>query len=265
MTVPDDHRSPVPPTNRVSYDFSGSRALVTGGTSGIGHAIARAFLDAGAEVIVTGTRAGAADYDTDLSGLAYRQFRLTDPDGPAELLASLDEPTRGLDVLVNNAGANLPGGRDEWRPEVFAESVDINLTGAFRLVTACRDLLSASSAEGGASVVNMVSMAAMRAVPMVPGYGAGKAGLLQLTQNLAVHWAGDGIRVNAVAPGVILTPMTAPMLDVAELVEPQLAHIPMGRLGSPAEVAPAVLYLSSAQAAYVTGHTLAVDGGYLAF
>jgi NAD(P)-dependent dehydrogenase (short-subunit alcohol dehydrogenase family) len=104
----------------------------------------------------------------------------------------------------------------------------------------------------------------MRTVPMVPGYGAAKAGVMNLTANLANRWAGKGVRVNAVAPGLIDTPMTAPMAAFPELLDAELAHIPMGRSGTPDEVAGAVMFLSSSAATYLTGHTLAVDGGYLA-
>jgi len=112
-------------------------------------------------------------------------------------------------------------------------------------------------------VVNIVSMAAFRANAIVPGYSAAKAGLVAATRNLAARWVDRGVRVNAVAPGVIDTPMTAPMAAFPELLDAEVAHIPMGRLGTPDEVAGAVLFLSSRAASYVTGTTLAVDGGYL--
>ena len=245
--------------NEVTFDFSGTAVLVTGGTSGIGNAIAGAFTDAGANVTVTGTRAAASDYDTELDRFTYRRAEMTDAPSIDALVASLDR----LDVLVNNAGANFPGGRDEWEPDAFAAALTLNLAGPMRLTAGCRGLLQRSAAEGGASVVNMASMTAFRSVPIVPGYGSAKAGLVALTRNLARHWVGDGIRVNAVAPGVIDTPMTAPMASIPELVEGEVAHIPMGRFGDVGEVVGAVLFLSSAAASYITGHTLAVDGGYL--
>jgi NAD(P)-dependent dehydrogenase (short-subunit alcohol dehydrogenase family) len=106
-------------------------------------------------------------------------------------------------------------------------------------------------------------MAAFRSVPIVPGYGSAKAGLVTLTRNLARLWVDLGIRVNAVAPGVIDTPMTAPLAHLPELLHSELAHTPMGRLGTPEEIAGAVQFLASAAAGYITGHVLVVDGGYL--
>lgn len=247
-------------SNRVEFDFTGARVLVTGGTSGIGHAVASAFAAAGADVTVTGTRASADEYDTELDRFDFRRLETSDPSSVDELAGSFDV----LDVLVNNAGATLPGGRDEWDPEGFAASVDLNLVGPMRLTVGLGRALSASDQTGGASVVNLASMAALRAVPMVPGYGAAKAGVMNLTANLANRWAGRGVRVNAVAPGLIDTPMTAPMAAFPELLDAELAHIPMARAGTPDEVTGAVLFLSSSAATYLTGHTLAVDGGYLA-
>jgi len=132
-----------------------------------------------------------------------------------------------------------------------------------RLTVGCRRLLFASELEGGASVINLASMAALRATPIVPGYASAKAGLVALTANLANKWAGKGVRVNAIAPGVIATPMTAPMQAFPELLDAELAKVPMGRMGTPDEVVGAALFLASSAATYVTGHTFAVDGGYL--
>jgi NAD(P)-dependent dehydrogenase (short-subunit alcohol dehydrogenase family) len=243
-------------TAQLSFDFTGTTALVTGATSGIGHAVAVLLRDAGADVIVTGTKPTAADYDTDLSGMTYRQLVLTD----SASIDSLAQDISELDVLVNNAGANFPGGLDESTPDGFAASVALNLTGPYRLTVALRRALKASTAVGGASVVNLASMSALRAVTMVPGYGAAKSGVINVTRNLAVKWAKHGIRVNAVAPGTIETAMTEPMKAVPEIMAGEVAHIPAGRMGTVGEVAPAIAFLCTAQSSYINGAVLVVDG-----
>jgi len=243
--------------NSVRFDFSGARVLVTGGSNGIGLGIAQAFGAAGARVTITGTRAAAADYDHDLSAFAYQALDVRDGAAIARVAGGLD----GLDVLVNNAGANTVQ-PSEWDPDVFEAALRLNLGSAFRMATACKALLAKSALPGGASIVNLASMSSFFAVPIVPGYGAAKAGVVQMTKNLAVAWAKHRIRVNAVAPGLILSNMTKVMKGIEALEKPQLERTPLGRWGTPEDVAPAVLFLASAAAGFVTGHTLHVDGGY---
>jgi 3-oxoacyl-[acyl-carrier protein] reductase len=245
---------------RVSFDYSGARVLVTGGSNGIGRGVAQGFADAGAHVIITGRKAAASDYDTGLDAFEYRQLEVSD----AAQVEALASTLGSLDVLVNNAGATFPGGRDEWEPDAFEDSVRINLVGAFRMAQACKSMLSASSFEGGASVINFASMSSYFAVPMVPGYGAAKAGVVQMTKNLAVSWVHENVRVNAIAPGLIESNMTSAMRGIEELEKPQMDRTPMGRWGTPQDIAPAVMFLASPAAAYITGQTLAVDGGYTA-
>ena len=249
-----------PTHGRITFDYSGCRVLVTGGSSGIGYGIASAFADAGADVLVTGRKEKASEYDLDLSHFRYASLEVTDTDA----IAALAEGLEGLDVLVNNAGANLPGGRNEYVPEVFEEVFAINIFSAYRLTAACKDMLSASSLEGGASVINLASMSSFFAVPIVPGYGAAKAGIVQMTKNLAVSWVNDGIRCNAIAPGLIKSNMTKVMVGIDALERPHLDRTPMNRWGTPEDIAPAALFLSSPAASFITGQTLCVDGGFTA-
>jgi 3-oxoacyl-[acyl-carrier protein] reductase len=242
------------------FDFNDCHVLVTGGSNGIGAGIASAFRDAGARVTITGTRTSASDYESDLSGYDYRCLQMEDRDAIDALPSTLD----GLDVLVNNAGQTLPGGQNEYIPDVFEQSVAINLFGAFRLATGCKPLLQQSGRAGGASVLNLASMSSFFAIPIVPGYGAAKAAIVQMTKNLGVAWAGDRIRVNAVAPGLIESNMTQVMKGVEVLEKPQLDRTPMARWGTPGDVAPAVLFLASPGARFITGQTLCIDGGFSA-
>jgi len=245
-------------SNEATFDFSGAKVLVTGGSNGIGRAIAKAFAVAGAEVAITGTRASASEYGDDLSSYDYHPLQLTDKAGIESLAASLDR----LDILVNNAGGNFPGGKHEAAPDVFEESVAINLFGAYRLAVGCRDKLAASTLEGGASVINFASMAAFFAVPIVPGYGAGKAATVQMTKNLAASWAAEGIRVNAIAPGLVESNMTKIMKGVEPLEKPFIDRTPLRRWGAPEDIAPVALFLASSSARFITGQTLLVDGGF---
>ncbi|MFI5319547.1 MAG: SDR family NAD(P)-dependent oxidoreductase [Myxococcota bacterium] len=247
-------------SNAVRFDFSGARALVTGGSNGIGLGIARAFAEAGGHVTITGTKSAARDYPHDLSRFAYAQLDVRDKAAITRVAGSLG----ALDVLVNNAGANFPFQPSEWDPDVFEDSVRVNLFSAWRMSLACKPLLSASELTGGASVINLASMASFRAVPIVPGYASAKAGVVALTRNLAVQWAKQNVRVNAVAPGLTDSNMTTPMKSFPAIEAAEMAKIPMGRRGVPDEIAPAVLFLASAQASYVTGATLAVCGGFAA-
>ena len=242
-----------------SYDFSGAHVLVTGGTSGIGAAAAAAYRDAGADVTITGTRADASDYDADLSGYRYLRMDIEDGENIDAVASSLPR----LDILVNNAGMALPSlGLDEYEPEIFARAVNMLLIGAFRMARRSADLLAQSSIVGGGSIVSITSMSSFFGIPMVPGYGAAKTGLVGLTRTLAVKWGERGIRVNSVAAGLTRSRMTEGTFAQEEWMAPTLARTPLGRPGAPEDIANAILFLSSPGAAWITGQTLAVDGGY---
>lgn len=245
--------------NTTNFDFTGSNVLVTGGTAGIGNGVAAAFAAAGAGVTITGTRGSADDYDDDLSAFTYRQCQIRDPESIDALVGSLGE----LDILINNAGGPYPGG-DEYDPDGYIASVTQNMFGPMRLTMKCHDKMARSRAAGGASVVNVVSMSAFRSAVFVPGYASSKMGLISLTMNLARRWAADGIRVNAIAPGLIDTRMTHPAMGIPEVMDVEIGfHTPLGRPGTPQDCAGAALFLCTDAASYMTGTCIAVDGGYL--
>ena len=241
------------------YDFVGAHVLITGGTSGIGAVTAALFRDAGAQVTITGTRGSADEYDADLSGYSYRQLDIEQNEQIDALAASLPR----LDVLVNNAGVALPSlGLDEWDPEVFNRAVNMLLNAAFRMARRNVDKLAESTIPGGGSVIGVASMSSYFGIPIVPGYGAAKTGLLGLTRTMAVEWGPRGVRANAVAAGLTESRMTAGTFEQDAWTKPTLARTPLGRLGMPEDIAQAILFLASPAAQWITGQTLPVDGGY---
>ena len=241
------------------HDFAGAHVLVTGGTSGIGAATARLFRDAGADVTITGTRGSASEYDADLSGYRYCQLDVENKEQIDAVAASLPR----LDVLVNNAGFALPSvGLDEWEPEIFDRAVNMLLNSAFRMARRTVDLLEKSVIPGGGSVIGVASMSSFFGIPIVPGYGAAKTGLVGLTRTMAANWGPRGVRANAVAAGLTRSKMTAGTFAQEAWTAPTLARTPLGRLGEPEDIAQAIAFLASPAAAWVTGQTLAIDGGY---
>ena len=237
--------------------FKGRSALVVGGTSGIGLGAALAFRDLGASVVATGAtdaECERARADAASSGVAFERLDVRD----AAAVGGMIERLPRLDVVVNAAGVIRR--HLEHDPEIFAEVIAINLTGTMRVCAAAKAKLAAS----GGSVVNLASMLTFFGGPRVPGYSASKGGIGQLTKSLAAAWASEGIRVNAVAPGWIATPLTEALRQDAEKSAPILARTPMARWGTPEEVAGGIVFLASPAARFITGAILAVDGGYMA-
>jgi len=235
--------------------FAGHVALVCGGTSGIGAAIGSALAGLGADVTVSGATPAEADAARERIGFAGSAIALDVRDGEGTE-ACLRQFAR-LDILVNCAGVIRRGA--EHDPKIFAEVIDINLTGTMRLCAASRPLL----AESHGCIVNMASMYAFFGGGHAPGYTASKGGIAQLTKALAVAYAADKIRVNAIAPGWIATPLTRIVRDDPQKSGAILGRTPIGRWGEPDDVAAATVFLCSPAAAFVTGVILPVDGGYL--
>ncbi len=230
--------------------------FITGATSGIGEGIAQAFVRDGAQVIATGATQQEVQKASALAnnnGIDFRVLDVRDDAAVQTMVKGIGE----LDVVVNCAGVIQRS--LELEAEAFARTIDINLNGTMRVCAAARAGLKARRG----CIVNTASMLSFFGGGLVPGYSASKGGVAQLTKSLAIAYADDGIRVNAVAPGWIATPLTQALQDDPQRAAPILARTPMKRWGTPADIAGPVMFLASAQAQFVTGVILPVDGGYL--
>ena len=233
------------------HDFSGASVLVIGASrAGIGAAIARAFQSAGATVAITGAEPEPAAEDR--GRFPYIQLDVTDQSAIAALAAN----TPSLNILINCAAITSRG--EEMEPAFFQRVVDINLHGTFRTAHAFHPHLKA--AKG--CLINIASMYATFGSPRNPAYGASKAAVVQLTKSLAIAWAPDQIRVNAVAPGFIVTQQSAKSRTDPAHVAAVSLRTPMARWGQPEDIAGPVLFLASPAAAFMTGTCLPIDGGY---
>ncbi len=236
--------------------YSGQVALVVGGTSGIGAAVADAFADLGAVVTVTGATRAECDSARASPDFRCRDAVVLDVRNEAEVAALVAALPR-LDVLVNCAGIIRRG--DEHDVAVFADVVATNLTGTMRCCTLAREKLK--TARG--AIVNTASMLSFFGGGLVPAYSASKGGVAQLTKSLAIAYASDGIRVNAVAPGWVATPLTRTLQDDPQRSAAIVARTPLGRWGEPDDIAGAAVFLCSPAARFITGAILPVDGGYI--
>jgi NAD(P)-dependent dehydrogenase (short-subunit alcohol dehydrogenase family) len=244
--------------------LSGKIAVVTGGNAGIGEAIAKTFAREGASVVITGRRQGELErVVTDIVKTQGKVFAVagsvTDESDVQETVRRTVQQFGGLDILVNNAGVGDFGKRlHEIDDATWANVLDVNLTGVFRMT---RAVLPQMLKQRKGAIVNISSIASLVGLPTLPAYAASKGALDAVTRALAIDYAKDGIRCNVVNPGLIDTPMAAPLMNNAEQLDSILSHYPIRRAGKPEEVANMVLYLVSDEAAWVTGGTFPIDGG----
>ena len=243
------------------YSLEGKCALVTGGGTGIGLAISRAFVAAGARVIITGRREEILREACQSLGetSTYRICDVSQTAATPALIEGLEGDGYALDILVNNAGINMKKPALEVTDEEFNRIIQTNLNGLFAIT---REVAKHMVARERGAILNITSMAALYALTKVAAYSASKTGLLGLTRVLAAEFAPSGVRVNAIAPGFIFSEMTEKALNAdPDRKRRVMDRTPMGRMGKPEEIAAAALFLCSDAASFITGVNLPVDGG----
>jgi NAD(P)-dependent dehydrogenase (short-subunit alcohol dehydrogenase family) len=237
------------------FDFGGRTALVTGGVSGIGAATSLAFKRAGAKVIACGLtdqELAAARARPDFAGIDIRRLDVADAEAVKALIGGLS----ALDFVVNSAGTIRRGA--EHDPEVFDQVIDVNLNGGMRVASAARPLLARSKG----AIVFIASVMSYFGGPVQPAYSASKGAVRNLTMSLGCAYAAEGIRVNAVAPGWVITDLSKGARENPERNAQINSRIPAGRWADPGEIADPILFLCSDAARYMTGTVMLVDGGY---
>jgi len=243
----------------MAWSLQNKKALVTGGTKGIGLAITKEFLELGAEVLVIARDTKSIQGKLKNSSNLYTMDGdLTDPGFRTSLAAKIAENWGRLDILVNNVGTNVRKKFTEYSEEEYRQLFETNLFGMTELTRLTFPFLKNS---GHASIVNIASVAGTFDVQSGPPYGMTKAAMIQLTRHLAVEWAPFNIRVNSVSPWYIETPLTESVLAQPDRLEKILARTPMNRVGQPEEVAGIVTFLAMDKASYITGQNIMVDGG----
>jgi 3-oxoacyl-[acyl-carrier protein] reductase len=240
-------------------DFTGKNVFVVGGTSGLGNGIACAFRDQGATVYIAGTRQNIDAYKRDES-CDYRQLLFSQLNVSAkENIVSYQPPFKALDVLVLSQGdSHMTDGVSEYEWDKFSRVMNINVTSFMACSLKFKLMLTASKG----CVIMLSSMASAMAIPTAPAYCSSKHAITGLCRSLALGWAPEGVRVNAIGPGVTPSRMAKAITDSPEFTQAVISKNPMGRLGRVEDVTDAALFLGSPMAAYITGQTLLVDGGH---
>lgn len=237
-------------------DFTGKRALIIGGSSGIGNGMAQAFRARGAEVHIWGTRASAVDYEnedgSDLTGLHYAQMDVANADS----VAAYAPPFDTLDILIACQGT-VRYGREEFEREGWETVMDVNLNSVMACARKFEDMLKVNKG----SLIIVSSVAGFNATRGNPAYCASKHGAVGLVKALGEAWATDGVRVNGLAPGLVDTKLTKVTTERPKRLEASIRSIPAGRIGTPKDMAGVALFLASPLAAYVNGQTIIADGG----
>ncbi|MGM0530231.1 MAG: SDR family oxidoreductase [Bacteroidota bacterium] len=239
-------------------------AIVTGGTKGIGAAIAREFLSFGAWVCVIARSQGDIKKMEEEEGekLIGIQQDLSQKEAYRKITGYVEEKFGKLDILVNNVGMNIRKKTEEYTREEYDKIIQTNLTSAFEMSRHALPLLRKSA---GASIINVSSVAGQKHLKTGSIYGMTKAAMIQLTKNLACEWAGDNIRVNAIAPWYIKTPLANEVLKDKSYYEEVISRTPMRKVGDPEDVASLAAYLCMPAAKFITGQCISVDGGFTVY